>query len=373
MDKISKLMMGTFVTLAMLWTGCPGKYDNAPEATAQETGAMKERYQALINEAKKIGEGQELDLLHHFSSPTLSQTKPAEFKSLASPFVALAKSGKLDSLEITGGRAPGKVRLLLITTEAGKGAIPFVKRADGWKLDDVETAFGKYEKEADIKGTAPAPSPSSLASLAVLQDPQASSYDLVQAGLELAEAKDKATADKFAATQKPGWAKTALLYAAWKSGGACEPFSKAFPIANEEQKELYDSDTDSYRTLLKGLTDCAGSSDKLGPTLKVYKGCHAVDGGARSEYVDPVVAMANAKPELVLKAALQAKLAYEQDPVANILVGALHGEQKSAFYTFLSTHAGGRGKTAKLAKEWFDKMATRDEIEPPGSEEGGTE
>jgi hypothetical protein len=354
-----------------LW-GCPGRYDSAPAAEQKETEAMKERYQALIAEAKKLAPGQELDLLHHFSSAVLSQTKPETFQQLAAKFIADVKAGKLDQLEITGGRAPGKVRLLLLATSEAKGAIPFVKGAEGWKLDDVEAALGKYDKELDIKGTAPAAKPSPLAALAVFQDAQSAALDRVLAALDLAVAGDRATAEKYSEAEKDAWARTALHYAAWKGGAACEPFAQAFPIDGKKQQKMYDNDSDAYRTLLKGLTECAGKSGRLEPVMQVYLGCSKVEAGPRSEYVDPVVEMANAQPELVLQAALKAKIDYDQDPVANILVGALHGEQKSAFYQFVGKHASGRSATARLAKDWVDKMAERDKLEPPGTEGGAT-
>ncbi len=356
--------------VALALAGCPGKYDSAPQADERETQAMKERYQALIDEAKKLEAGAELDLLHHFSSAVLTQTKKDAFIAQAKAFMESAKAGKFDGLEISGGRAPGKVRLLLLSAGDAKGAVPFVKGADGWKLDDVEAGFGKFDKELNIKGTPPANPPSSLASLSVFQDTQASSLDKVQAALDLALAKDKQTAEKYAGEEKDAWAKAALQYALWKSGGSCDPFAAAFPIAADKQTELYDNDTDAYRTLIKGLTECAGESKSLGTMLQVYKGCHQAEAGPRSEYVDPVVAMADKNPELVLKAALKARIEYDQDPVANILVGALHGEKKSPFYSFVQKKAGRRGRLPKLAQEWVDKMAKRDELEPPGSEEG---
>lgn len=360
-----------WLVLIPMW-GCSGKYDAAPVASQKETEAMKERYQALIDETKKIQPGQELDLLHHFSTAVLSQTEPDTFSKQAGQFLAHVKAGKLDGWDVDGGRAPGKVRLLLVSTGLGKGAIPFVKGAEGWKLDDVEAALGQFDKELDIKGTAPAANPSPLAALAVFQDPQSSAVDRTLAGLDLAVAKDRKTAEKYVDDEKDAWARTALRFAIWKAGGACEPFAKAFPIDGQKQQQMYDNDSDAYRTLLKGLAECAGTSGNLDPVLQVYLGCRNVEAGPRSEYVDPVVEVANAQPELVLKAALKAKIAYEQDPVANIVVGALHGEQKSAFYQFATKHAGARSATAALAKEWLDKMAERDKLEPPGSEGGAS-
>jgi hypothetical protein len=255
-----------------------------------------------------------------------------------------------------------------VKTPDGKGVIPFVQSSDGWKFDDVDLAFGKFRDEVNLDGNMPASPPSILSALSVLQDPQASDTDKVEAGIGLADSKDKKTAEKFAGLQKKPWPKSALLYAAWKAGGPCEPFAAAYPAKAEFQNELYDADTESFRTLLKGLADCAAASKKLMAAIKLYKGCYLVEGGARSEYVEPVVALANAKPAYILKAAVRLGYKYEEDPVANIVVGALHGEQGSAFYQYLHKVAQGRGKVAKLASFWVDKMAERDKLEPPGSE-----
>ena len=200
----------------------------------------------------------------------------------------------------------------------------------------------------------------------------------------MAEANDKATAQKFLASVKKPWARAALLYAVWKSGGACEPFAKAFPIDGEKQSEMYDSDYDSYRALLHGLFECAFTSSSFDPTMRIYTGCYKVEGGARSEYVDPLVGnpqleaehlkvgLANQKPDLIVKAALKAKYKYEEDPVANIVVGGLHGETKTGFYRYIYQKARGGGKAGGLAKDWVEKMGKRDEMEPKG-EEGGAQ
>ncbi len=359
-ESVLAIILGLLTTATGSW-GCSGKYDNAPEASRVEFEAIRERYQALIDEARKAGDGRELDLLHHFGQAVLSRTETKTFEKLAARFVANVKTGKLDEIEAYGGRAPGKVRLLLVSTDGGKGAIPFVKGADGWKLDDVEAAFGKYDKDLDIMGTVRASASSELAALASLQDPQASSLDRVQAALELAEAGNRRTTEKYASGEKSPWPRAALLYAVWKSGGTCEPFAQAFPIEGDEQQRMYDDDTKAYRALLRGLIECASSSGKLPPVLRVYLGCHAAaESGPRSEYVDPVVKMADARPELVLEASVKARIAYEKDPVANILVGALHGEGESPFYQFVNRHARGRSRTARLARLWVAKMAERE-------------
>ncbi len=373
-----RLLMVVALLSVGLWS-CPGKYENVPDATEKETHAMKERYTALIDEAKKVESGQETNLIHHFSSGILSRTTPADFKEKAAKFVSEVKTGKFDSVDYSGGKSPGKVRLLIVSLQDKKGAIPFVKGAEGWKIDDIEAAFGKYDKELNIKGVTPADEPSALASLAVLMDSQSSSLDKVQAALDLAISKDKATAEKFSKNEKDPWAKTALLYAVWKSGGSCEPFAAAYPSRKETISELYDNDSDSYTTLTIGLTTCAASSKKLAPMLKVYKVCYEAEPGPRSIFAGPpddksnppLVDLADAQPMLILKAAVKQAIAYEQDPVANILVGSLHGEKKSKFYQFVTKRAKGRGKIAAVAKLWTEKMAARDVEEPAGTEEGG--
>ena len=375
--------LGTLLVGMLLWSGCQDKYERLPAASEKEVQALKERYQALIDEAKTLKDGNQMKLLHHFSNAALTQTQPADFKAKAGKFIADAASGKLDNVKIRGARAPGKVRVLLVTVDGNKGIIPFVQTGDGWKFDDVALAFGDTQKEPNLEGCMTASPPSILAAIVSLQDAQASESDLVQAAIQLAAAKDTATAEKFLSSVKKPWAKAALLYAVWKSGGACEPFAKAFPIDGEKQTEMYDSDYDSYRALLHGLFECAGTSNSFEPTLRIYIGCYKVEGGARSEYVDPLVGnpqmepehikvgLANQKPDLILKAALKTKYKYEEDPIANIVVGGLHGEKKAAFYQFIYKKARGGGKAGNLAKDWVEKMGKRDEMEPPGTEGGG--
>ena len=82
-----------------------------------------------------------------------------------------------------------------------------------------------------------------------------------------------------------------------------------------------------------------------------------------------MVALANAKPDFILRAAANLNYPYEKDPVANIVVGALHGEQKSGFYNYLhKTGVKKRRRKGKIANLWVEKMAERDQLEPPGSE-----
>jgi hypothetical protein len=339
-----------------------------PKATEKERIAIQQRYQAFIEEAKKLKAGQELKLLHHFSYAVLTQTRVEDFQASMAKFMNKAKAGQLDENDFSGVRSPGKVRLLLLSNALGSGAIPFVKGAEGWKLDDLKAACGQYDKDLNTSGVQPKSTPSSLSALATFQDPQASSLERTQAAIDLAEAKDGRTAQRFVDKESSPWTKTALLFAIWKSGGTCEAFASAFPLDGPQQKNLYDNDTTTYRVLLTGLTECAGSSQQLSPTLKVYRACQKVASGPRSEYVDLLVAMANKNPKMVLRAALKTRIAYEKDPVANILVGALHGEQKSPFYQHLKGIKKKRNRISKLAKKWFAKMAQRDEIEPPGSE-----
>lgn len=370
--QISERLSAWIVLVAgcLFLAGCQSKYERLPLATQKEVQALGERYQAFVEEAKKLKAGDEFQLLHHFSHAALTLVKPDAFAAAAKGFISKASSGGLDGTKIIGARSPGKVRVLLVKTADGKGVIPFVQTSDGWKIDDVAPAFGDFSKEANLKGNMPAQQPSILASLVVLQDQQASQADVVQAAIELAVSNDKATAQKFAAGAKNPWAKTALLYAAWKSGADCEPFVDAFPIDGERQVKLYDADTESYRTLLSGLCQCAAESKNSKAALKVYKGCYNVEGGARSEYVDQVVELANKKPEYILGAAIRTNYKFEMDPVANIMVGAIHGETKMPFYLFIHKKAKEGGRAGKLAQDWVEKMTKRDVEEPAGSENG---
>jgi len=79
------------------------------------------------------------------------------------------------------------------------------------------------------------------------------------------------------------------------------------------------------------------------------------------------VALADAQPGFIIKAAIKSKYRYEEDPVANIVVGALHGIQKSKFYQFVTKKAGSSGASGKVAKAWVEKMAQRDKEEPLGT------
>lgn len=383
MRAISCMGLGTLLLGMLLLSGCQDKYERLPAASEKELQSLKERYQALIDEAKQLKDGSPMKLLHHFSNAALTTVQPADFKAKAGKFIADAAAGNLDNVDIRGARAPGKVRVLLVTVGGNKVVIPFVQTGDGWKFDDVDLAFGDPQKEPNLEGCSPASPPSILASVVSLQDPQATELDQVQAAIQLAEANDKATAEKFLGKVKKPWAKAALLYAVWKSGGACEPFAKAFPVDGEKQTEMYDSDYDSYRALLHGLFECAFISKSFDPTLRIYTACYKVEGGARSEYVDPLVGnpqmepdylkvgLANQKPDMIVKAAVKTNYKYEQDPIANIVVGGLHGEKKTGFYQYIYKKARGGGKTGNLAKDWVEKMEKRDELEPPGTEGGG--
>jgi hypothetical protein len=363
--KLTSRVIGLCLSLLglLISMGCSDKYERLPKATAKEIESLTERFQAFIDEAKKLKPDDSLALLHHFSHAALTAVSPSDFKTMAAKFIG---SGLAD-IQIKGARSPGKVRVLLISTPEGKGVIPFVQSSDGWKIDEVKPAFGDFTTEVNLKGNMPVSPPSILASVSVLQDPQSSETDRVQAAIGLASAKDQTTCKKFAATEKKAWPKTALLYAAWKGGGDCAAFAAAFPEDGEAQVELYDSDTESYRTLLKGLGECAAQSPNMNAALKVYRGCYKVEGGARSEYVDMVVALANAKPEYILQAALKTKYKYEVDPVANIVVGAIHGEKEAGFYKFIYAKANSGGKAGRLAKDWVEKMNKRDEEEPAGT------
>ena len=370
-ERIIRTVGMVLVGLGLL-AGCQGKYERLPAASERDREALSERFRALIQEAKTLKPEEGMSLLHHFSAASLTAMQPAEFSAASSKFITGAAGGTLDAIKIAGAREPGKVRLLLVELPAGKGAIPFVQTGDGWKIDDVGVAFGDITKEINLKGAMPVSPPSALASVAMLQNPQATTGDKVRAALALAEAKDQATAEKFAAKEKKGsWGKAALLYAAWKSGAACEPFGEAMPVSGEALDELYDDDSDAFRKLLAGLVECASTSSSPSAALAVYKGCHGVSAGARSEYVDPVILLANAKPEYILLAALKADFPYEEDPVANIVVGALHGEKETAFHQYLHDPAGKKGMLAALAKDWVQKMAERDVLEPPGTHKPG--
>jgi hypothetical protein len=294
------------------------------------------------------------------------------FQEKASKFIGEVGAGKWDKLEVRGARAPSRVRLLLITTAAGKGNVPFVQATGGWKLDDVDIAFGDFVKKFNDKGTVPAFPPQITASLAMLQDPLASPKEKIKEALRLADAANKDLLASLLQEDNPSAVKAALLYAQWKAGaGTCEAYSKVFPIDKAQQKELFDGDVDSYRVMLAGLIECAATSKDSEPMLRLYKGCHQAEDATRSEYVEPVVQLATAKPELVLKAAVQANLKFEEDPVANIVVGALHGEAQSPMVQLLNKQAKGSGKQAGVAKLWVEKMAARDQEEP--APEGGAE
>ena len=360
-----RLLGAVLVSVMTAVCACQNKYERLPQASASVFQALKERYLALVEEAKKLQGGDPFELLHHFSNAALTATPPAEFTAKAQAFIERASSGALDKVKITGTRAPGKVRLLLVDDGENSGAIPFVQGADGWAIDDVAIAFGQLDKEINLQGNMPVSPPSPLAALAQLRDPQAAESDQVQAALALAEAKQKEIAGKYAGKAKGPWARTALLYAVWKSGGDCQAFAKAFPADGSAQDKLYQADSDAFRTLLQGLCQCAADSGNFRPALKVYRACRDAPAQPRSEYVDPLVKLANAKPAYILQAALRAGIAYDEDPAAHIVVGALHGEKKTAFHQYLHQQAKKGGRLGKLAADWVERMAKLDEEEPP--------
>jgi len=362
--------LSVIVMTAALGAACQGKYERLPAASAKDEAALVERYKALVAEAKGVQPAGALKLLHHFSDAALSGISPEAFRGLAKGFIGQAAAGAYDAVDFRGAREPSKVRLLLVTVGGQKGAVPFVQTGLGWKIDDVAIGLGDLTKEPNLKGSMPVTPASALVSVVVLQDPQAGSLDKVRAALELAAAKDGAAAEPFLKGESSPWVRAALRFAQWKGGGDCAGFGRAFPVAGDVQAELYDDDSDAFRQLLGGLTECAGTTGQADLVLKVYRGCHAVEGGARSEYVEPVVALANLKPDLILQAALKAGYPYEEDPVANIVVGALHGEADSPFIQHLMEAASKRGKIADLAKSWMEKIAERDKLEPPPGAEG---
>jgi hypothetical protein len=357
------LIMLVAVSLPIL-AGCRDEYEKMQKASDRDLQTLTERYKALIAEAKGLKPEDALQLLHHFSTASLSSIQTEDFKNKAGKFIADVAAGKYDKMEIRGAREPGRLRLLLVTVDKAKGNIPFAPSPDGWKFDDVDVAFGNFEKKFNLKGSTPAYPPSLLSSVAVLQDSQATVKERVQAALRVATVQDRAIAERFAGPEKDPWVKASLLYAAWKSGATCEPFADAFPIERDPQTQLYDADVDSYQVLVTGIHDCAAASAKLAPTLRLYKACYQADEKPRSVYVQSLVNLASAKPEYVLKAAVQLNYKYEEDPVANILVGALHGETGNPFFQYISKHSKEKGATAKVAKEWFEKMAARDQEEP---------
>lgn len=359
-----------FASGSLLLTGCRDEFERMPKASENELQTLIGRYQAFVEEAKRTQPENAFQLLHHFTTAALSVVKPDVFMSKAATFIAEAASGKMDKITIRGATKPppsGRLRLLLITIPMGKGAIPFAQSAEGWKLDDVDITFGDFEKKFNPNGTVPAYPPSLLSALSAMQDPQSDTKEKVKAALRLLDADDKAIAKQFVEKETNPWAKAALLYVLWKNGGPCEPFAKAFPIEESTQKQLYDTDIDSFRSLVGGLCDCAESSRDLAPTLKVYQGCYtAAEAGPRSVYAELVIALANKRPEMMLKASLQAAYTYEEDPVANILVGGLYGEQQSAFYKFITVQAKQPSKGGQLAKLWVKKMAEKEREEAEG-------
>jgi hypothetical protein len=350
-----------------LCAGCEaGKYDKLPQTSDKETKMLGNRFQSLIDEAKQIKGTSPYKLLHHFSDAALSVVSPANFTKMANQFVSAVTADEYAEIEFVGGRAPSKIRILLFETPKIKGAVPLVKSVDGWRIDDVEIAFGKFDKEINQKGNRFASSPSALASLVVLEDKHASEQDIIEAALGLSELDDLATIKSFAKSESRPWAKTALLYASWKNGQNCQAFSTSFPIGTSQQNDMYNNNSDAFRTLLQGLFGCAKEQKALTPIIKIYRACYKAESGPRSEYVEPLLDLANAKPAQFLIAAIKAKYPYEQDPAANIVVNGLHGEKKP-FNKYLYKKRKAKGKLGKLAKLWLEKMSARDAVEPPGT------
>jgi hypothetical protein len=371
MQTLWKTGMGLLFIVFCI-TSCRDEYEKYPKAKESEQQALAERYKALVDDAKKLKPEGGLTLLHHFSTAALSGVSIDDFKTKAGKFISDAAAGKWDKVKIRGAHVPGRLRLLLITAPSGKGALPLVQSPDGWKFDDVDVAFGQFDKAFNIHGAVPVFPPSVLASLAVLEDSQASTKDKVQASIKLVGATSKDNIEQLAGMEQNRWAKAGLFYSAWKSSGSCDAFADAFPTDKEMQNELYTSDIDSFRTLLTGLIECATAAKNFGPTFKVYQGCFQADENPRSEYVAPLLSLANAKPEYIFHASLKAKYKYEEDPVANIMVGALHGEQQSPFVQFMNANIKKKTPLGKLAKFWAEKMADRDKEEPaqPEGQEG---
>ncbi|RME27106.1 MAG: hypothetical protein D6806_05150 [Deltaproteobacteria bacterium] len=368
---MSRSLPSTFVRIATVAAlaafgplACQGKFERLPKASDSETQAMKERVSALIEEARKLTPDKAIDLVHHFSYAALTVTSLEDYNRLSSEFITNVKAGKWDGMKVKGGREPGKVRLLLVEAGGKEGAIPFVQGGDGWVIDDVAIGLGQLEKEPNLKGTTPASPPSPLAALSQLHDPTASETEKVQAAMALAEGKQGQVAGRLVAQVKTPWARTALLYAVWKSGGSCENFATAFPTKGDLLNKLYSEDSDTYRKLVEGLCKCAAEASNYKVALKVYRACKKAPEGPRSFFVDPIVELANTKPGYVLKAALAAKIPYDEDPAGHIVVGALHGETESNFYRYLHKVAKGRGRLARLAADWVKRMAKLDELEP---------
>ena len=119
--------LGALLVGVFFWSGCQDKYERLPAATDREFEALSERYQALIDEATKLKDGDPLALLHHFSNATLTMIQPDAFRAKAAKFISDAASGKLTNVKIRGARSPGKVRLLLVSTPEGNVAIPLVQ------------------------------------------------------------------------------------------------------------------------------------------------------------------------------------------------------------------------------------------------------
>ncbi len=353
-------------TLGFGLIGCRGELDRYPKATDSEFQSMKVRYNQLLEEAKKLKPQDGVRLVALFSAATLSHFSVEDFKAKAGEFIQAVAAGQFDKVTIHEARALKRIRVLVVTTAAGKGAIPFTQTGGGWKFDDVGSAFGNFRTKFDDHGTVPAFPPSSTASLAVVLDTHGDSKERLKAALRLGSPKNKDWIGPLAAREEDSLIRAALLYAAWKAGASCESFALKLPLEKEVQKRLYDTDVDSFNALIGGLIECAKSSSNDGVLFAVYQGCFQSDEAPRSIYVEPLLELAKAKPQAMFQAAMKASYPYEQDPVANILVGAFHGEKSNPFFIYLSQQAKKKKtKPGKLAKFWLTKMAERDQIEPP--------
>lgn len=346
--------------------GCRGELDRLPKASDSELQSMKVRYNQLIEEAKKLKPQDGIKLVALFSAATLSHFSVEDFKAKAGEFISAVGQGQYDKVTIHEARALKRIRLLVVTAGPGKGAIPFTQTGGGWKFDDVNSAFGAFRQKFDDHGTVPAYPPSSTASLAVVMDTHGDSKERLKAALRLGSSKNKDWIGLLAAREEDPLTRAALLYADWKAGASCESFALKLPLSKEVQKKLYDTDVDSFNLLIGGLIECARSSSNEDVLFAIYQGCFQSEEAPRSIYVEPLLELAKSKPQAMFQAAMKAGYPYEQDPVANILVGAFHGERKNPFFLYLSQQAKKKKtKPGKLAKFWLSKMADRDQIEPP--------
>jgi len=371
--------MGARYLRTVLWaalsigcSGCLGDLDKLPKASDAEFQTMKVRYNQLLEEARKLKPQDGIKLIALFGHATLSHISVEDFKAVSGKFISEVASGKFDKVQIHEARALKRIRLLILTTPAGKGAIPFAQTGGGWKFDDVGSAFGTFLKKFDDHGSVPVYPPSATASLATVLDTHGDSKERLKAALRLGSPLNKDWIGPLAAREEDPLIRAALLYASWKAGGSCESFALKLPLEKEVQKKLYDTDVDSFNALIGGLIECAKSSTKDGLLFAIYQGCYQSAEAPRSVYIEPLLQLATARPEAMFDAAMRANYPYEKDPVANILVGAFHGEQNNPFFVYLNQQAKKKKTTAgKLAKFWLQKMADLDLREPPEGNAAG--